>query len=850
MVSRKVIFLLLLLTTVVGLGQVHAEGKRRKNALKATKELMKYQEYQNAITYIEELLQSDGQNAYYNFWMGKCLYLTYKKNQALPYLEKVEKVNPDVDAEFHYYYALTLHYNLQFDKAIEEYRKDLERHASDSPEFRQVNNRISQCLYAKKVALTPENNLVKISNMGESINSEFAEHSPVISADNSTLVYTARRPDSRGADPESGFYDEDIYVSHNNGGKWSPGENIGLPVNSQGHDATISLSADGKTLYMYRHKRDGGLYKTRFDSKARRWSEPSAVSKPLNSKFYEASICQSADSSILFFTSDRPGGQGGLDIYMSRREGKNGWSEPKNLGPRINTPFNEDAPYFHPDGRTLYYSSDGPNSLGGYDIFVTEYDSVAGDFLAPLNMGPPINTPDNEIYFVLSADGLHGYFSSGKEGGSGEKDIYEIKFPYARYPKRVYAIEVVGIVKDANTLDTIPSKVRLIDQELGMAVDSMEINSAIGQYSFSLEPNRAYSVEVNANGYDLVKEDFTTPELKGEDVSLERNLFVRRVKLVAEERVGPEVEHIYFDFDKSDLRQESKNELDMVADLMKQNANMKVEIWGHTDWYGFYDYNVALSERRTKSAAKYLHSKGIAADRILEKWFSETKPIETNENDKGRQFNRRCELYFRGKSGEALFASKAMRKGSEGPYIDHTKPKGQPGFDFDGAPTSDASSVEPTSTASISDDAAGMSLAAAFEEASETGESASSFVSGFELKNIYFDFDKAILRSTAEQELDKVAEVLKAHPEYTLVIKGHTDEIGSTDYNQSLSENRCSAAYDFLNSKGIPGNRLSFSGYSELKPLDSNDSDQGRQNNRRVEFEIRKGDKVVFKSRP
>jgi outer membrane protein OmpA-like peptidoglycan-associated protein len=844
---RKAAFLLLSLVMLLGFSNVYAQKKKHKNELKTTKELMHFEEFQNAIPHIQELLNDDSQNAYYNFWMGKCLYLTYKKNQALPYFQKVEAVNPDVDEEFHYYYALTLHYNLNFDKAIEEYRRDLERYNADSPEFKNVNNRISQCLYAKKVALTPENKLVKISNMGESINSEFAEHSPVISADNSTLVYTARRPDSRGADTEAGFYDEDIYVSHNTGNAWSSGENIGLPVNSKGHDATISLSADGKTLYMYRHKRDGGLYRTDFDTEANQWKEPHVIEKPLNSRYYEASICQSADSSILFFTSNRPGGMGGLDLYMSHRQGKNDWSEPKNLGSRINTPFNEDAPYFHPDGRTLYYSSDGPNSVGGYDIFVTEWDSVADDFLQPLSMGPPINTPDDEIYFVLSADGLHGYFASGKEGGSGEKDIYEIKFPYSRYPKRVYAIEVAGIVQDANTLDTIPSKVRLIDHQLGMAIDSMEISAAVGQYTFSLEPSRAYSVEVSASGYDLVKEDFVTPELKGEDIELERNLFVRRLKLVAEAKESPVIEHLYYDFDKSDLRATSRAELDAVAEMMKQNSNWQLEFRGHTDWYGNYDYNVALSERRTQSASQYLQAKGISANRIVEKWFSETKPIESNEDDRGRQFNRRTELFFTDNAGSPVFASVRVRRGSEGPYVDHTKPKGKPGFDYPGA-TSNAGSSEPVATASLDNNVAMAGLSSTIEKDSETSTASNSSLGNIELHHIFFDFDKSQLRGSAKTELGKIASILKSKPGCDVVIKGHTDDIGSTEYNQSLSENRSAAAYEYLASLGVSQDRLSFAGYSELSPLESNGNESGRQTNRRVEFEIRQKGKVVLTS--
>ena len=849
--KNRFLYRILLLLIIACFGtQVSAQGKRRKSELKKAKEYIQYEEYENAIPHVKELLKNDGQNAYYNFWMGKCLYLTYKKNQALPFFEVVEATNPDVDEEFHHYYGLTLHYNLKFDKAIDEYRKDLDRHDTESPEYRFVNNRISQCIYAKKVFATPESKMVKISNMGTQINSEYAEHSPVISADNQVLVYTARRPDSRGADEKANYYDEDIYVSHNQGGNWSKGENIGLPVNSKGHDATISLTADGKTLYIYRHKKNGGLYRTDFDEEAKKWKEPKAVEKPVNSSSYEASICQSADSSILFFTSDRPGGMGGLDIYMSQKNEKEEWSEPKNLGAPINSAFDEDAPYFHPDGKTLYYSSNGGNSIGGYDIFVTEFDSTSGSFLEPLNMGAPINTPDDEIYFVLSGDGLHGYYASGKEGGNGEKDIYEVLFPYSRYPKRYYALEVVGVVQDANTLDTIPSMVKLIDHELGMAIDSMSIGESVGQYAFALEPKRSYSIEVSASGYDPIEELFTSPELVDEDISFERNLFVKRDELEPVAAVKPMIENLYFDFDKSDLRQSAKSELDAVADILLSNPKMKIEVAGHTDWYGDYDYNLNLSEKRTKAAIQYLREIGVPQNRIQQTWLSENLPIETNLDDRGRQFNRRCELTILNEDENPVFKSLKTRPGSEGPYVDHTKPKGLPGLD------------RPGETPAISGASSSPNIAnASFEDENDASTSTASTNTGapkdapedvrqLDLHNIYFDFDKSQLRGTSKNELAKIASLLAQNDSYTLVIKGHTDNFGSVDYNQRLSENRCAQAFEYLSKQGVPVAKMSFNGFSELMPVAENDDDNGRQNNRRVEFEIKLGNKVVYRSRP
>ena len=265
------------------------------------------------------------------------------------------------------------------------------------------------------------------------------------------------------------------------------------------------------------------------------------------------------------------------------------------------------------------------------------------------------------------------------------------------------------------------------------------------------------------------------------------------------------MEHIYFDFDKSDLRSTAKQELDMAVQLLKQNENLQIEVLGHTDWYGNYDYNVALSERRTHAATKYLQEKGIDEGRIVEKWLSETKPIDSNEDDRGRQFNRRCEMRFLNGSGKVAFASVRVRTGSEGPYVDHTKPKGEPGFDFPGAPVSTKPAEDDAvsnATASIDNNASMAGLASAFaavEEPSATGAAANA---GLDLHHIYFDFDKAMLRDQATADLEKLAGVLKSNRNYSLVIKGHTDAFGSTDYNQTLSELRCAEAFEFLSSRG------------------------------------------------
>jgi outer membrane protein OmpA-like peptidoglycan-associated protein len=725
---RKVIVLLFLIAGAGFLSQIEAQtfGGDSKESRKRAVEHLKYDEYEKAIPYLKNLVKEEPANAYYNFWLGKCLYYSYKKNMALVYLDKAASIDPEISDDFHFVYALALHYNFKFDEAKREYYKALEKLTAGSQEYLYLQTCIAQCDYGKRAMNEPpvDHDLIRIRNAGEMINTPYAEHSPVVSGDESVMIFTARRPECLGAMPEQNYYDEDVYISFRDGELWTKSQNIGMPVNSKGHDATISLTADGRTLYIYRHKEGGGLYVTDFDTSGQNWKDPVKVERPFNSKYYEACVCVSPDGLSLIFSSDRPNGFGGRDLYMVERQEQGGWSEPKNLGPNINTAWDEDAPFIHPDGKTLYYSSNGPTSMGGFDIFVSELNAATKTWLPALNMGFPVNTPDEDIYFVLSEDGLTGYYSSGKEGGFGEKDIYYIDFPYYPYPRRYNSLILNGLVLDADSHDTLPAVVRLLDKTTGEVVTRKVNRFNPYIFHFDLKPNREYSIEVIQEGYPFYTENLSSPPLEGKDVKITREIELRKTKPTIVSNDEPieidnlrwpngrplEVMNIYYDFDKYNLRKESKMELDSVIAILDAYPDLSVELHGHTDWYNNVPYNDELSLNRCRFPYNYLVDKGVDPNRIYNLPLSENRPLETNENDEGRQYNRRCEFHFV-REGKEVYSSLKLRSGMEGVYVDHAPPKGLPGFDrpelvkfLSDADVSNASQPEPRHAEATQDD--------------------------------------------------------------------------------------------------------------------------------------------------
>jgi outer membrane protein OmpA-like peptidoglycan-associated protein/tetratricopeptide (TPR) repeat protein len=606
-------------------------------------------------------------NALLNFKIGKSYLYSNFKLKSIPFLEKAIQLNPNVDPQAHYVMAKAYHLDMQWDKAISEY-KAFQGTIKDVSEFKdlieEVNKHITECLTGKEMVKNPLR--VFVDNVGAEINSQYPDYGPVISADESVMLFTSRRPNTTGGmtDPNINEYFEDIYISTKKDGKWSPAQNMGKPVNTEDHDANSGLSADGQRFLIYIGKNNGDLYEA--ELKGDSWSKPERMNKNINTDFHESSACYTPDGKSVYFVSDKPqDGLGDRDIYLSVKDEKGKWGKAVNLGPTINTPYGEEGVFIHPDGKTMYFSSQGHKTMGGYDIFKSVLEN--GKWSEPVNLGYPVNTPDDDVFFVTSASGKHGYYASFNANGFGEKDIYMITFLGNEKPmvmnnednllasltapvketviapvmeiKEAQLTILKGVVIDDVTKKPLEATIDIVDNLKNEMIASFTSNSASGKYLVSLPSGRNYGIAVRKENYLFHSENFDIPKTAAysevvKDVAL-KNISVGN-KIV--------LKNIFFDFDKATLRPESTNELELLIKLLHDVPTLKIEISGHTDSKGADAYNKTLSNNRAKAVVDYLIAKGITADRLTAVGFGEEQPIGSNDTEEGRQMNRRTEF--------------------------------------------------------------------------------------------------------------------------------------------------------------------------------------------------------------
>lgn len=388
-------------------------------------------DYQAALEVYETLIPTNGDNALLNFRMGECLLAMMHYQTAFGYLEKAQKLNPAVDKEFYLTYGKTLHHLEKLDEAMGQYEKY--KSTLDSTKFHlsiEVNLLMEQVKYAKEMMKKPVD--VTITSLGDIINSKYDDHGPSISADGKTLIYTSRRPETTGAsrDPEDKKYYEDIYISTWNDAesRWNKGEQVPGRLNTEVHDGCLSIAPDGSEIFVYKNSGEGGsgeIFVSRLSTSGK-WGTAKELGKTINTSYFESSASMTADGKTLYFISERKGGFGLADIYVSQKISKTEWGPAVNIGNAINTTFDERMVFIHPNGKYLFFSSDGHSTLGGYDIFVSKFNDKDSTWGKPVNLGYPVNTVNDEINFTLTSNGKKAYMSAFKLDGLGEVDIYEI----------------------------------------------------------------------------------------------------------------------------------------------------------------------------------------------------------------------------------------------------------------------------------------------------------------------------------------------------------------------------------------------------------------------------------------
>jgi tetratricopeptide (TPR) repeat protein len=493
--KKYFVLLIINLITVNCFSQLKSR-ENRKLFMKADK-FYNYGDYLNALTLYEKLYAADSTNRELNYKLGVSNFeiRKYRRN-AKKYFMKVPPVHyPEVN----YYLGILYHLDKSFDKAIASLTEYKNSPGSKEHTVKEIEDLIRKSQTAIIFEARSDENL-EIKNLGTAINSPYSEYAPLIPADESFLIFTSRR--SNRVWPEKdpfGDHFEDIYISQNKEKAWTNPVMLDTNINTSVHDAGTGLSADGEKLLIYRTSKDlksGDIYESFFQEN--KWSDPKILNSIVNSSEHlETSACYSPNGDIVFFSSTRPGGYGGKDLYLSRKLPNGKWGEAFNLGATINTEYNEDAPFVHPAMNTLFFSSEGHKNMGGYDIFKSGFDET-GTFTSPENMGSPVNTVEDDIFFVLSTDASTGYLSSQREGGFGGQDIYSVFFPVNNIPLNVYNVYVF----DEENKPVKQVDILLTDMEKKSIYGMYKSNENTGKLIIISPPGKEYRLAIQSAGYE------------------------------------------------------------------------------------------------------------------------------------------------------------------------------------------------------------------------------------------------------------------------------------------------------------------------------------------------------------
>jgi outer membrane protein OmpA-like peptidoglycan-associated protein len=521
----------------------------------------------------------------------------------------------------------------QYAEALKSYNHFRQLHTGNAKNEEKAKDGTIRCTFSLDAIKHPVD--FKPENLGNGVNSTLDDYWPSLSADEQTLVIT------RLIKSEDFFkkVQEDFFISHWTNNGWSVAKNLGYPINTSDNEGAQTLSGDGRLMVFTACNRNDGLGRCDLYWSIRRgdkWSIPQNMGKPINTAYRETQPSITPDGRTLYFASDRPGGKGNHDIWVSYKDSADHWTVPENLGDSINSPGTEMSPFIHPDNQSLYFSSDGLIGLGGYDIFVSRRKKD-GKWGKAVNLGYPINTNRDEIGLIVNARGDKAYFASNIDKSQG-KDIFSFDMPVQNRPSMTTYMK--GRVLDAVNNSLLRARFELVDLENGKDFYKSYSDSLTGEFVVSIPVDHNYMLNVSRKGYLFYSENFSLKGVFYQNAPLLKDIPLQPIE------IGKSIvlKNVFYETDSYALKKESEIELNKVVQFLKVNPGIRIEISGYTDNVGETAYNQVLSENRAKTVANYLITASVNAQRIVSKGYGTGNPVTSNDTEEGRAQNRRTEL--------------------------------------------------------------------------------------------------------------------------------------------------------------------------------------------------------------
>jgi outer membrane protein OmpA-like peptidoglycan-associated protein len=735
-----------------------------KKALSEAERFYGIKSYDQALPLFLEAIQAGEKDPMVHYKTGVCYQKSDNSNErlkAIPYLEYAAGKATGLPNTVYFELGELYLKDENIQKALEHFNKYKDLTKADKVAQAKTTAAIDACHTATGLMSVPRD--IKVHNFGSIINTTFTEYNPVVSADESVMAFTALRPNT-GKTRSGDKYIEEVYISYNQAGSWS--EPKVIPIASEHNVGTAGISADGQKMLIFMGSvtDPGSLFMVTKSGES--WSKPSLIAPTINNpKFLESTASITPDGKTIYFASDRTGGQGGLDLWRTQMQANGTWSAPVNLGPEVNSKANEDAPFIHPDQKTLFFTSDGHKSMGGRDVFVTRF--INNKWTNPENMGYPVNTTSNDNYFTLIADGTRAYFSSDRKGGAGAQDIYYLDMP--KESSNIPLTMIKGKILNAETGKPMPTKIYLVDNETNKKLDFVyDPDPATGNYLVILPPNKNYDMVIESEGFLPYTLNINIPN-QDYFYELYQMINLKTIKQF-DVIVGQEVQvkNAFYDTDQ-----------DVKADLRKTHEAKLVQT-GNVD---VYDMMLDLIGAQDKEGVDYLVGLIEHKDPIEGVEFDETKNSKIEVATRTYYYDESDESKFEQKNvgGKTVFSLPTMRVTDEA-----KKQKDQP-------------------------------KKSSYDKAVLT-----------KYAKIYFDAGKSDLKAQYNADLDNILAILDKYPDLGVEISGFASAEGSEDLNRELSNKRAIAVLDYINHKGVVRRRIIAKGYGVSKDQSSN-KEEGRR---------------------